>query len=139
MKKGKLINSELSYTIAKMGHTDTIAISDSGLPISKEVDKIDLALTKGIPSFIETLDIVLEELKIEEITIAEEIEKANPKIYSEIINRINYLENIEGSKIKISKISHENFKKETKNCVAVIRTGEFTPYANIILKSSVVF
>lgn len=139
MKKGKLLNSELSYTIAKMGHTDTIAIADSGLPIPNGVNRIDLALTEGIPSFMDTLTIVLEELKIEEIIIAKEIEESNPKIYSEIIKTIDHMENTEASKIQRTKISHEKLKKEIGKCSAVVRTGEFTPYSNIILKSSVVF
>lgn len=139
MKKGKLINSELSYVVSKMGHTDTIAIADSGLPIPKNVSRIDLALTEGIPSFMDTLETILEELKIEEIIVAEEMEKASPELHRKIMAKVEDLEKIENSKIIISKMSHEEFKKETENCVAIVRTGEFTPYANIILKSSVVF
>ena len=75
MKKSKLINSEISYTISKMGHTDCITIGDCGLPIPENVDRIDLALTHGIPTFLETLDTVLDELCVEEITIASEIKE----------------------------------------------------------------
>ncbi|HAQ1245761.1 TPA: D-ribose pyranase, partial [Enterococcus faecium] len=39
----------------------------------------------------------------------------------------------------ISFIPHEEMKKELNNCHAFIRTGEMTPYANIILVSGVVF
>ena len=60
MRKTKLINSEVSYTISKMGHTDSLTIGDCGLPIPDGVKRIDLALKYGVPSFIETLDTVLE-------------------------------------------------------------------------------
>jgi len=55
VKKTILINSRLSEVIASMGHTDTIAIADSGLPIPKGVERIDLALTRDIPRFLDTL------------------------------------------------------------------------------------
>lgn len=131
MRKTKLLNSEISYTISKMGHTDSITIGDCGLPIPENVERIDLALKYGIPSFLETLDTVLEELCVEEIIIATEIEGKNTSVYEEIIKRFE--------NIKINKVSHEDFKNLTKESKAVVRTGECTPYANIILKSGVVF
>ncbi len=131
MKKGKLINSELSSVIAKMGHTDLLTICDSGLPIPKDVQRIDLALKRGIPTFLETLDTVLEELEVEEIIIANEMEEVSNNLYLEILNKFPH--------IKITKVKHEEFKCITRNSIAIVRTGEFTPYANIILKSGVVF
>ncbi|MDU2198022.1 MAG: D-ribose pyranase [Peptostreptococcaceae bacterium] len=131
MRKTKLINSEVSYTISKMGHTDSLTIGDCGLPIPDGVNRIDLALKYGVPSFLETLDTVLEELCVEEIVIAEEIVEKNTNIYNEILKRFE--------NIKVTMVSHEDFKKMTKESKAVVRTGECTPYANIILKSGVVF
>ena len=131
MKKTKLINSEISYTISKMGHTDSLTIGDCGLPISDDVKKIDLALTHGVPSFIDTLDVILEELCVEEIIIASEIKEKNEKIYKEILKRFE--------NVKVTEVSHEEFKKMTNNSKAFVRTGECNPYANIILKSGVVF
>ena len=131
MKKTKMINSELSYTISKMGHTDSSTIGDCGLSIPDEVKRIDLALTHNVPTFIQTLDVVLEELCVEEVVIAEEIVDKNLLVYEEILKRFE--------NIKITKVSHEEFKKLTKESKAVVRTGECSPYANIILKSGVVF
>ena len=131
MRKTKLINSEVSYTISKMGHTDSLTIGDCGLPIPDGVNRIDLALKYGVPSFLETLDTVLEELCVEEIVIAEEIVEKNTNIYNEILKRFE--------NIKVTMVSHEKKKKMTKESKAVVRTGECTPYANIILKSGVVF
>lgn len=131
MKKSALINSEISYVISKMGHTDSLTIGDCGLPIPSNLERIDLALRYGVPAFLETLDTVLEELCVEEIVIASEIEDKNANMYQEILSRFK--------NIKITKVSHEEFKNMTKESKAVIRTGECTPYANIILKSGVVF
>ena len=129
MKKTKMINSELSYTISKMGHTDSLTIGDCGLPIPDEVKRIDLALTHNVPTFIQTLDVVLEELCVEEVVIAEEIVDKNPEVYEAIKKRVSNLQ----------EVSHEEFKVLTKDSKAVVRTGECSPYANIILKSGVVF
>jgi len=41
--------------------------------------------------------------------------------------------------IPVSTISHEAFKTNTRAARAVVRTGEFTPYANVILIAGVVF
>ena len=131
MKKSTLINSEISYEISKMGHTDSIVVCDSGLPIPSGVKRIDLALKKGLPTFLDTLDTILEELEVEEVIIAEEIIKASKDLYKEIEKRF--------ANITITTVSHEDFKMLTKESKAIVRTGEFTPYANIILKSGVVF
>ncbi|WP_434794559.1 D-ribose pyranase [Terrisporobacter petrolearius] len=131
MKKSNLINSEISYVISKMGHTDSLTICDSGLPIPSEVQRIDLALKRGLPTFLDTLDSVLEELQVEEIILASEIIEISNDLYKEIIERFE--------NIKITTVSHEEFKNLTKSSKAIVRTGEYTPYANVILKSGVVF
>lgn len=131
MKKSTLINSEISYEISKMGHTDSIVVCDSGLPIPSGVKRIDLALKKGLPTFLDTLDTILEELEVEEVVIAKEIIEASKDLYKEIEKRF--------ANITITTVSHEDFKMLTKESKAIVRTGEFTPYANIILKSGVVF
>ena len=125
MKKTKMINSELSYVISQMGHTDSLTIGDCGLPIPPETKRIDLALTHNVPTFIQTLDVVLEELCVEEAIIASEIKEKNPEVYEAIKKRVSNLQ--------------EEFKVLTKDSKAVVRTGECSPYANIILKSGVVF
>ena len=48
--------------------------------------------------------------------------------------KINHVRNI-----KINEVSHSDFKNLTKESKVVIRSGECSPYANIILKSGVVF
>lgn len=131
MKKTPLLNSNISEVISKMGHNDTIAIGDCGLPIPDETMRIDLALVKGIPSFKETLKAVLLEQQVEEIIVAKETEDVNPDVFKFIKKEVG--------NAKLTLISHEELKEKLKNCKAVIRTGEQTPYANVILKSGVVF
>lgn len=135
MKKGKLLNSELSYEIAKIGHTSHITLCDAGLPFPKGVKRIDLAIEAGYPSFIKTLDAILSEMMVEEIVLASEIKTINPKVYNEILETFQK----NGMNPKIVEVSHTEFKEITRESEAIVRTGECTPYANIILKSGVAF
>lgn len=131
MKKIGILNSDISEVISKMGHTDTIAIGDCGLPIPDETRRIDLALIKNVPGFIETLKAVLIELQIEEVFIAKETMEESKEVYNKILEAIG--------DVKINFISHDELKSRLKDCRAVIRTGEQTPFSNIILKSGVFF
>ncbi|MEG1002297.1 D-ribose pyranase [Clostridium sp.] len=131
MRKTELLNSQISSVISEMGHTDSLAIGDCGLPIPKDVKRIDLAIIKNLPTFMDTLKAVLLELQIEEVVLATETPEVSKELYEEIKKEIK--------DVKITFVSHEELKKGLKECKAVIRTGEQTPYANIILKSGVVF
>ncbi|KHO61398.1 MULTISPECIES: D-ribose pyranase [Thermoanaerobacter] len=130
MKKTDLLNSEISEVVARLGHTDLLVIADSGLPIPDGVKRIDIALTKGIPSFKDTLNTVLTELGVEKAYIAKEMIDKNNDLYL-------YLLELFGEKLIL--ISHEDLKAMSKNAKAIIRTGEYKPYANIILESGVEF
>lgn len=131
MKKTGLLNQPLSAVIAGMGHGDMLVIADCGLPIPPGVKRIDLALTAGIPGFLETLAAVQQELAVESAIIASEMPEVSPGLHSKMTNMING--------ISVSQVSHDEFKKLCQKAVAVVRTGECTPYANVILISGVVF
>ena len=75
MKKSTLINADLSGLVASLGHTDEITICDAGLPIPRQVQRIDLALTHGIPSFLDTVATILSECQIEGVVLAQSLPK----------------------------------------------------------------
>ncbi|MBQ9109833.1 MAG: D-ribose pyranase [Oscillospiraceae bacterium] len=133
MKKQGILNSDISRVLSYLGHTDRIAIGDCGLPIPDETERIDLALAFGIPSFMQTLEIVAQDMKIEKIVLAEEIREQNP----EVLQQVEAL--FADQAIEIEFVSHTALKEATKQCRAVIRTGETTPYANIILQAGCIF
>lgn len=139
MKNGTLLNSEISYVIGKLGHKDQLAIGDAGLPIPSNVERIDLAVTKNIPDFLSVFKAVLSEQEVEMVIMADEIKEKNPGIHEEIIKTLKELENQKSKKIEEYYITHESFKTRLPSCRAVIRTGECSPYANIILVSGVAF
>ena len=133
MKKQGILNSDISRVLSYMGHTDTLCIGDCGLPIPDEVERIDLALCFGEPTFMRTLEIVAGDMKVEKIVLAEEIKEKNPDVLSKIQAFFA------GQDVEVEFVSHTELKAKTYDCKAVIRTGETTPYANIILQSGCIF
>ncbi len=131
MKKTTLLNQPISSVIAGLGHTDTLVVADAGLPIPPETRRIDLALKAGVPGFIETLRTVLSEMQVEKAIIAEEMTEVSPQMFAAL--------KVALGDIPIEMVSHLIFKEMTRNARAVVRTGEFTPYANVILVSGVTF
>lgn len=133
MKKHGTLNAQLSRIIAAMGHLDRLVICDSGLPIPRNMEVVDLALAVNIPRFLDTVRVILEELKVERAIIAEEMESNSAGIYHELLGLL--------SGIEIEKVSHSEFKEMLSNGgnISFVRTGEATPYANVILISGVTF
>lgn len=129
MKKHGILNRDIASVLARLGHTDTIVIADCGLPIPEKVHCIDLSLKQGVPSFLDVLHEVLEDMEVEEATFAEEMTTKNTALYS----------HIKTIDIPLKILTHENFKKHTKNAKVIIRTGENKPYSNIILRAGVIF
>ncbi|BCA86232.1 D-ribose pyranase [Enterococcus saigonensis] len=132
MKKHGILNSDITKLLADLGHTDQITIGDAGLPVPNGVPKIDLALKFGLPSFKEVLLTILSDMVIEKVILAEEIKTQNEQQLREVLKALP-------KEVEVVYVSHEEFKKQTGNSKAVIRTGEVTPYSNIILQSTVIF
>lgn len=131
MKKHGILNTKLISEIAAIGHTQYFVIGDAGLPIPKGVPVIDLSLVKGIPGFLEVLEAVNEELVSEAFILAEEIKKMNSKMEDRVQKLLPDLPS--------SYVPHEEFKKLTEEAKVIIRTGETSSFANIILVAGVNF
>jgi len=135
MKRTRLLNSDLSYEISRIGHTASITLCDAGLPIPKAVKRIDLAIENGYPSFIRTLGALLSEMMVEEIVVASEIDAKNPEVFRQMMDVFR----THGMEPRVTRVPHTEFKELTRASEAIVRTGECTPYANVILRSGVVF
>ena len=133
MKKIGTLNVQLSRVIAGMGHTDRLVICDSGLPIPRDSEVIDLALTTNVPRFLDTLRVVLEELQVERAVLASEIKDKSNGLHTETLDLLNG--------IAVDYLPHEAFKQLTAEAgnITFVRTGEATPFANVVLYSGVTF
>ncbi len=133
MKKNGILNANLARAVAAMGHTDKLVVCDAGLPIPQGKAVIDLALTANIPRFLETLRVILEELQVERAVVANEMQQVSNGVYEAVQELLPGVE--------VETVAHEQFKDLTNSAgnVFFVRTGEATPYANIILISGVTF
>lgn len=131
MKKTGILNAQLAGFIAALGHKDTFLIGDAGMPIPKGIPIVDLALCGGVPTFEQVLTAVLNETEVEYYYLAEEINEKNLRLLQYIKESLPDVES--------EMMPHIAFKEFTKSVKFAIRTGEFTPYPNIVLRAGVAF
>lgn len=115
MKQQGILNSDISRVLSYMGHTDTICIGDCGLPIPDETERIDLAVKFGQPSFMDVLEEVGADMKVEKIILAEEMKLQNPEILRQIEQF--FAKNETGFKPEIQFVLHSDL------IIAVLNNG----------------
>ncbi|MBM5572334.1 MULTISPECIES: D-ribose pyranase [Deefgea] len=130
MKKFGHLNRDISRVLASMGHTDCIVIADCGLPIPPHVECIDLSIALGTPSYFAVLDSILADFQVERAVLASECQSLNPAVAAQAQSM---------SSVAVEFVPHSEFKQLTQHAKAIIRTGEASPYANIVLYSGVIF
>ncbi|WP_080795293.1 D-ribose pyranase [Corynebacterium pacaense] len=123
MKKTGLLNPELNYSVARLGHTDTWAVADCGLPVPQRVRIIDLSLVFGVPTFAQVVRALLAEVVVEGAYIARE---APPQVRRAL-------------ECPVTEVDHGELKALIGDCAFVVRTGETTAFANAVFRSGVAF
>jgi len=133
MKKSGILNADLARIVALMGHTDRLIACDAGLPIPQGNVVVDLALTSYIPRFFDTVDVILKELQVERAVLAAEMETGNETLFGAIRDLL--------AGVEAQVVPHDRFEEvmNGEGNLFFVRTGEATPYANVILYSGVIF
>ncbi len=131
MKDHGILHPRLAEVVASMGHGDLLAIVDAGLPVPVEAERIDLGFAPGKPGFLDVVDTVLGELKVEAYILSTESREACPRYVGALREALPEAEAVW--------VEHEELKRLSGGARAIVRTGEFTPYANVILRSGVAF
>lgn len=129
MKKSGVINAQLAYSLARLGHTDRLVVCDAGLPMPPSPEVVDLAFQFGVPPFEVVLRGLLDELVIAGATAAGEVKEQNPDVHELLDSRLPDLDFV----------PHEELKRMSSTARLVVRTGEATPFANVILRCGVPF
>jgi D-ribose pyranase len=130
MRRSGLLHPELLALVARAGHTDIIVIADAGLPLPRGVPCIDLSVRAGLPSFLDVLGAITDELVIEGATVASEMRVRSSALHTQLLERLP---------ITPAEVDHQAFKAMLPNALGIVRTGETTPYANIALHCGVSF
>jgi len=84
-----------------------------------------------VPRFVDVLAAVLAEMQVESAIVADELWPTSPAIHAALRRQLG--------DAPVTTLPHEQFKAATRHARAIVRTGEFTPYANVILRAGVVF
>ena len=129
LRDGRILNPRLLAALAGAGHTDLIIVADSGLPVPRGPELIDLSLVPGTPQFLQVLETVTEALAFEAAVVA--LETQAQDIYGPLRRRLG--------EVPVEAVPHEEFKRRVAQARTVIRTGECTPYANVGLIAGVTF
>jgi D-ribose pyranase len=127
MKRGGILHPGISHLLASTGHTDSFLITDRGFPVPPEPERIDLALVDDLPTVLDVLRAVHAEFAIDRIVIAAEMERFSP-------GRVEALRELLGD-VPIEIVSHIELKRLGHDAKATIRTGDTTPYANLLVVS----
>lgn len=126
MIKSGIFHPQLLRILGELRHKDMLVIGDAGLPIPKGVERVDLGWKQGSPGYLEVLEEIAKVLVIESATFAEEAHTASPDFHKQALKLLP-----EG--IPISYVPHTELKAISADAKAIILTGEFTPYTNVIL------
>ncbi|APC09280.1 D-ribose pyranase [Neomoorella thermoacetica] len=130
MKRGRILNKDLNEVIASMGHGDLLIVCDAGFPIPPNVRRVDLALEKDYPDLLHVLSLIKEDFIAERVAVAAEMEEFNPKLFKAVKELF--------AEAKLETIPHEKVLSEMPcKAKAIVRTGAFNPWGNILLFSGV--
>jgi D-ribose pyranase len=132
MRASGLLQAELIAILAALGHGETVVLSDAGLPTPPGVRRIDLAVAPGLPPLLPVLEAVLGAAVFEAATVSHELTERAPGLARAVAAAL-------GPAIPLRAIRHTELKAACVHAVAVVRTGEFTPFANVLLQAGVAF
>jgi D-ribose pyranase len=128
VKRAGIINAPLSGHLARLGHTDLLVVADAGLPIPAHVPVVDLAIVFGKPSFVDVLDALLGDIVVEHAWISADADTRPPARW--VDERLDS---------PAERIPHDELKSMLHDVQLVVRTGEATAYANVVLRCGVPF
>lgn len=128
MLQTSIIHPGLLNLIARIRHTNTLVIADAAFPFWPEIETVDLALTRGIPTVLDVLDLLTPVFSMGRIWQAEEFLGNNSDCVVERFAK-------SFGEIPLTREPHLDFKKRVPSAIGLIRTGDTTAYGNLILES----
>ncbi len=134
MKKHGIYNKALMTAIADMGHEEYIVIGDAGVPIAKPEQRIDLAISKDLPTISQVLDLIMDDLIFEEVIVAQEQKDFNPVHFRDIEDMVH----ARYSTMEVQTMPHYDFFAEyLPKAKYIVRTGSLMPWGNVVLKAGI--
>jgi len=128
MKEIGTVNRLIAKVLSEQGHQDLLMVVDAGFAIPKEVEVVDISLGENNPIVLNVLAELKKFFSVEKMIMANQTKETSPTLYMAISKSF-------GENMPVETIDHAELKKLAKSVKAVIRTGDFTAYGNVILVS----
>jgi D-ribose pyranase len=129
MIKTGILNPSINSLLSRTRHTNILVIADRGFPFWPQIETIDLALVDNIPTVLDVLLALRPNFVIGRVAMAEEFLKHNTAETQTLFRSA-----LEGLSLDFE--PHITFKKRVPNAIGLIRTGDTTQYANMIIESA---
>jgi D-ribose pyranase len=129
MIKTGILNPHLNDLLSRVRHTNTLVIADRGFPFWPMIETVDLSLVDDVPTVLQVLAALRPNFQIGRAWMAREFLKVNPAP-----TRGAYAQALAG--IPLQREPHVKFKQRVPLAIGLIRTGDTTQYANMILESA---
>jgi D-ribose pyranase len=123
-----ILNPSLNSLLSRIRHTNTLVISDRGFPYWPQIETVDISLVDDIPTVLEVLSAIQHNFAIGKAFMAREFRDEN---IVEVVDDFDRA--LHG--IPVTYEPHMEFKLRVPHAIGLIRTGDTTQYANIILES----
>ena len=129
MLKTGILNPQLNSLLSRIRHTNTLVIADRGFPFWPQLETVDISLIDNVPTVLQVLAALRTNFVIGEVWMAREfLEHNSEPTTGEFVRAL--------AGIKVGHEPHVDFKKRVPDAIGLIRTGDSTPYANLILTSA---
>jgi D-ribose pyranase len=128
MKEVGVLNRQIDSALNRQGHMDEIMVVDAGFPCPDEVELIDIALSPGRPSVLEALAEIALVHSVEKVVLAVETREHNPTHFEKVAAAF-------GNGVAVEIVPHAELKKRSREVKTIVRTGDFTAWANVLLVS----
>jgi D-ribose pyranase len=123
-----ILNPQLNHLLCRIRHTNALVIADAAFPFWQQIETVDLALVRGIPTIQQVLDAILPNFKAGAVHMAEEFQTHNTPETQALFRK-------SCREVPMHFEPHIEFKKRVPQAIGLIRTGDTTAYGNLILVS----
>jgi D-ribose pyranase len=135
MLQNGILNPQINDLLSRIRHTNTLVISDWAFPYWKEIEVVDITLTKGVPLITDLLELLAPNFLVGRIWQAQQFLDTNPQDTIDLYESKFDLFRTKHPSLEVSRLDHDEFKKKVPSAIGLIRTGDPTAYGNLILES----
>ena len=129
MLKSGILNPQINSLLSRIRHTNTLVIADRGFPFWPEVETVDISLVDDVPSVLQVLRAIRANFVVGKAWMAEEFLQSSSEDM-----RADFAQALSG--VPLAFEPHADFKSEPPAAIGLIRTGDTTQYANVIIESA---